>query len=174
MNHAPATDSQQSEGFFRCPIASDHRQATIHVGRKKTKAEVQETSIDGFTVLVAPNYAAMLKISQRWVLHYEGAKIEVHPQWMFNSPDGHVQLGLRRLRDLTPPPKRKKSILSRYGGRQYDDPSYSAAAFGGFVLFLFTLMALPGLGDRLGTSTRIQTAFQWILAELNQTLNQFL
>ena len=165
---------QQDPSFFRCPVQEDQSKAVIRVGRRKAIASVQETSIDGFTVLVPPKYAGVLKVGRTWRLEYQGAKIEVHPQWFFNSPDGRVQMGLRRLRDLTPPEPIRRSLLLRCAGRRYDDPSYTAAIFGGFVLALFSLMALPGLGDSLGTSHRIQSAVRWLLNGLNQTVNQYL
>jgi hypothetical protein len=108
------------------------------------------------------------------MLEYQGARIEVHPQWFFNAPDGHVQMGLRRLRDLTPPQPIRKSLLARFGGKRYEDPSHAAAAFGGFVLVLFSLMALPGLGDSLGTSSRIQSTVRWLIKGIDQSIAQFL
>lgn len=161
-------------GFFRCPVQEDQSKAVVRVGRRKAIATVQETSIDGFTVLVPPKYSGALKVGRPWVLEYQGARIEVHPQWFFNSPDGRVQMGLRRLRDLTPPAPIRRSLLLRYAGHRYDDPSYSAAIFGGFVLALFSLMALPGLGDSLGTAHRIQSAVRWLLNGLDQSFNQYL
>ncbi|TWU46313.1 hypothetical protein Poly51_57090 [Rubripirellula tenax] len=173
MNHAPEATKETDTGFFRCPVSSEQGQAIVRVGRRNFPAQVQETSIDGFTILVSAKHASKLKVGRPWVLQHDGTRVEVHPQWMFNSPDGTVQLGLRRLRDLTRPTPTKKSLLSSIGGRRYEDPTYSAVAFGGFVLFLFSLMSLPGLGDRLGTSDRIQGTFKWIVSEVSVTLNQF-
>jgi len=164
----------QDAGFFRCPVQADQSKAVIRVGHRKAMAMVQETSIDGFTVLVPPKYGSVLKVGRPWLLEYQGARIEVHPQWFFNSPDGRVQMGLRRMRDLTPPEPIRRSLLLRYAGRRYEDPSYSAAVFGGFVLALFTLMALPGLGDSLGTANRIQSAVRWLLNGLNHSINQLM
>lgn len=168
------TSDHQEASFYRCPVQAEQSRAVIRVGRRKAIAMVQETSIDGFTVLVAPEYAGVLKVGRSWLLQYQGAKIEVYPQWFFNSPDGRVQMGLRRLRDLTPPEPIRKSLLLRYAGRRYEDPSYSAAVFGGFVLVLFSMMALPGLGDSLGTSYRIQNAVRWLLNGLDHTINRYL
>ena len=170
----PPEKSEQEEEFFRCPVQSENSKAVIRVGRRKSQASVQETSIDGFTVLVSPRDASKLSVGRPWVLEHEGTRTEVHPQWFFNAPDGHVQMGLRRLRDLTTPPPIRSSLLTRLGGKRYDDPSYAAAAFGGFVLLLFSLMALPGLGDRLGTSDRIQDAFRWVIQGVDQSLDSYL
>ena len=174
MSTSPESTEQQDSSFFRCPVQSEQSQAVIRVGRRKTYAVVQETSIDGFTVLVPPKESSKLKVGRTWVLDYEGARIEVHPQWFFNAPDGHVQMGLRRLRDLTPPPPIRTALLARYGGKRYEDPSYSAAAFGGFVLALFSLMALPGLGDSLGTSERIQDTLRWLVDGIDDSISSFL
>ena len=174
MNQRAETADQPEASFFRCPVQAEQSTATIRVGRRKTRATVQETSIDGFTVLVEPKYASKLKVGRPWVLEYEGARIEVHPQWFFNSPDGHVQMGLRRLRDLTPPEPIRTSLLARYGGKRYEDPSYSAAVFGGFVLALFSLTALPGLGESLGTSARIQSTVRWLIQGIDHSLGQYL
>jgi hypothetical protein len=46
----------------------------------------------------------------------------------------------------------------------------SAVIFGGFVLFLFCLMALPGIGDRLGTSDRIQDSIQWLIGKADRVV----
>jgi hypothetical protein len=174
MNRPPETAEPQESAFFRCRVHDEQSEALIRIGRRKLPAKLQETSIDGFTVLVSPKYGSRLKVGRPWVLEHLGTRIEIHPQWFFNSPDGHVQMGLRRLRDLTPPAPIRKSLLACYGGRRYEDPSYAAAAFGGFVLFLFLLMALPGLGDSLGTSKRIQRTVQWMLKGLDQSVSQYL
>lgn len=174
MNCPTETADRQEEAFFRCPVQEENSRAIIRVGRRKVRATIQETSIDGFTALVSPHDSAKLKVGRPWLLEYAGARIEIHPQWFFNAPDGNVQVGLRRLRDLTPPEPIRNSLLARYGGRKYEDPSYSSLAFGGFVLFLFSLMALPGLGDQLGTATRIQETLQWLVDGLDQSLSRFL
>lgn len=172
--NAPAETTDQPASFFRCPVQSDQGEAIIRVGRKRARATVQETSIDGFTVLVPPKDSVKLKVGRPWVLEYDETRHEVHAQWFFNSPDGNVQMGLRRLRDLTQPPPIRNSWLARIGGRRYENPNQSAIVFGAFVLFLFALMATPGLGDRLGTADRIQDTFQLIVDEANQTLDKWI
>lgn len=159
--------------FFRCPIQGEKGKATIRIGRQKATATIQETSIDGFTVLVPAKHASKLKVGRKWVLNYDDTRHEVHPQWFFNSPDGNVQMGLRRIADLTDPDPIRGSWLARFGGKRYEDPSNAAVVFGGFVLFLFAMMASPGLGERLGTADRIQSTFRWTWQGLNQTLMQW-
>ncbi len=173
MNVSPNPADEPSD-FFRCPVQSEHGTAVIRIGLRKVRATVQETSIDGFTVLVPPRETAKLKVGRTWVLEYDGTRNEIHPQWLFNSPDGNVQMGLRRIRDLTKPEPIHNSWLARYGGRQYENPSTSAAIFGGFVLCLFALMATPGLGDRLGTADRIEDTVHWLFMGADQTINHWI
>lgn len=174
MNAQEIAERDEEEVYFRCPIPSDQAKAVLLVGRRSIPILVQEASIDAFTVLVAPRYSSKLKVGRPWTLEYDGTRTEIHPQWIFNSPDGQVQLGLRRLRDLTPQPHVSRSFLTKVGGKRYEDPSFSAAAYGGFVLFLFALMALPGLGDRLGTAPRIESAIRWVMQGIDKAISQSL
>lgn len=170
MSTSEIAEREEEEVYFRCPIPSDQAKAVLVVGRRSIPILVQEASIDAFTVLVAPRYSSKLKVGRPWTLEYDGTRTEIHPQWIFNSPDGQVQLGLRRLRDLTRPPSVRRSFLTRVGGRRYEDPSFSAAAYGGFVLCLFALMSLPGLGDQLGTAPRIENTIRWIIKGIDQAI----
>ena len=166
--------SSASPEFFRCPVSDEQSGGKIHVGRRQFSIRVQETSIDGYTVLVTPREAKKLKVGRPWALHHQGSITEVHPQWFFNSPEGQLQIGLRRLRDLTPSDPTGGSLLVRMGGMKYANPNVSAPIYGGFVLFLFAVLALPGIGDQLGTSTRIQGVIRSIVAGVNETLRNVL
>ena len=174
MTTSPSTTAEQESGFFRCPIVNGRSEATIRIGLKKANATVQETSIDGYTIVVSPKYSSRLKVGKPWILEHDGTKTEVHPLWFFNTPDGNIQLGLRRLRDLTPPDKDSRSLLIRFGGSRFHDPSFSAVAYGGIVLSLICLLALPGWGEHMGTSDRLQDAFHWIMDGLDSTFGRYL
>jgi hypothetical protein len=174
MNETPENSTAQDGEFFRIPVVSENNEGVIRVGRQKAKVSITETSIDGFTVVATPRNAKKMQSGGPWVLEYDEARTEIHPQWIFNAPDGRVQMGLRRLRDLTKPPSVKPSLLSRFIGGRAANPSISASVYGGFVLVLFAMLAMPGIGDQLGTSRRIQDAFQMILNGLNETVGQYL
>ena len=163
-NTESSDSTEQVREFFRCPVQSDQSEAVIVVGRKRAKASVQETSIDGYTVLIPPKEAGKLNVGKPWILEHDETRIEVMAQWFFNAPDGNVQVGLRRMRDLTPVPTIKQS-LSYLLADKFRPSDTTAAGFGGFVLVLFCAMALPGLGDHLGTADQIQGAVQWVFSE---------
>lgn len=174
MTLSPSTSVESASGFFRCPIVSGRSEATIRIGRRKLVATVQETSIDGYTIVISPQYSSKLKVGKTWTLEHDGSKTEVHPLWFFNTPEGSIQLGLRRLRDITPMESDRSSLLIRFGGSRFHDPNFSAVAYGGIVLSLFCLLALPGWGDHMGTSDRIHDAFHWLMDGLNETFGRYL
>ncbi|SRR6056297_1279773 len=156
MTSPPSTADANNEScseFFRCPVQADRAGAMIRIGRRRQAVTVQETSIDGFTVLVPPSGAKHLKVGKPWVLDYDATRFEVHAQWFFHAPDGHVQVGLRRLRDLTKiDPIKTGWWAGGHDSRGTDSAHTSTLAFAGFVIFLVTAMSMPGLGDRLGTA----------------------
>jgi len=172
------TESENSSArspFFRCPVQADCSQALIRIGYRSFNVSVQERSIDGFTVLVPPKYARRLKVGRRWTMHYDGAEVEVHPQWFFSAPDGHVQIGLRLIRDITKMKLVQKSIWSRLlPNFDLERTASSSVALGGFVLVLFCSLALPGLGDKLGTSKRIENSVRWMVDGADSTLRGWL
>ncbi|MGB1708603.1 MAG: hypothetical protein ACPHF4_12305, partial [Rubripirellula sp.] len=65
----------QDPNFYRCPVHEDHAEAVLCSRRRRLRVLVQETSIDGFTVLVRPQDADRLAIGRPWVLEYGGARV---------------------------------------------------------------------------------------------------
>ena len=152
----------QDPSYYRCPVHEDQAEAVLCSRRRRLKVRVQETSIDGFTVLVKPHDASRLTIGCPWVLEYEGTRVEVHGQWIFNSPDGHLQMGLRRLRDLTNPENTRVAILSRGQTRSGNGEGLSGLVYTGMLFAVFLLLAMPGVGDALGTAPKIESAVMWL------------
>jgi len=146
-------------GFFRCPVQPEDSEATIYIGRKRIIVELQDKSIDGFAVLVERKHARKLRVGPSWVLHSGGEVTEVLAQWMFNAPNGQVQIGLRRLRDLTPQPK--CSLIPTIFAYQKHTTN-PALMFAGLLLIVFLAVSLPGIGDKLGTSGKIQSGLKML------------
>jgi hypothetical protein len=161
----------QDPSYYRCLVHEDHAEAVLCSRRRRLKVLVQETSIDGFTVLVKPQDADRLSIGRPWVLEYSGARVEVHGQWFFNSPDGHVQMGLRRLRDLTQPEKCTTSLFSRCKPNSIHDLGFSGVIYAAILLAVFLVLALPGIGDALGTAPKIESAVLWLWSGLGNLVS---
>lgn len=166
------SDSDRSSSFFRCRVQSDQSRASLRIGSTTVPAVLQETSIDGFTVTVAPKYGKRLRVGRRWLLETHNEKSEVHAEWLFHSPNGVIQLGLRRLRDLTPSEEPRGGIMWRLGGHRSIDSSTPELVFAGLVVFLFVTLTLPGLGDHLGTAPRIRSAVQGVMDTAGLMLRQ--
>ncbi len=152
------TQPHANESYFRCPIASDCAEARLKIGWRHVKVVVQDASIDGFTILVPAKSAQRLKVGAPWLLEFDGSRIETHAQWFYHGHDGTTQIGLRRMRDVTP----VQHIGSWYTGllpsRSHGSMTDSTVAYAGLTILLFLVMAMPGLGDQLGTAPRIQSA----------------
>ncbi len=166
-------DSHSSDldrGFFRCPVADEDSAAIIQIRRNKIPVKMQDKSIDGFSVLVEPRHVRKLQVGPQWVLTSGGEVTEVWAQWMFNAPDGRVQLGLRRLRDLTPLPKGSWVPAFTSYRKHTGNPELLMAAM---VLIGFLVLSLPGIGDSLGTAGKIQSGLQTLCDVIREESSRF-
>lgn len=157
------SDHDHAKAFFRCPVQAEMAQATLIVGRWKVPATLQETSIEGFTVTVSPLHSQRLKLGRAWVLKSQNEYCEVHGEWFYNAPDGRVQIGLRRIRDLLRPAEGSGWLSLGQRSRKSSSGKGSEVGFAGAVVFLFVVLCLPGVGDQLGTAPRLQAALQVVL-----------
>lgn len=147
----------QSTEFYRCAIVAENSVAVLQIRhRGRFNVKLQEASIDGFTVLVGASNASRLQIGEPWMMHYDGATMEVHAQWFFQSADGQVQVGLRRLRDLTRPPMMGGWFPDFFNRSSTRHDSGGSLLWAGGLLVMVMTLALPGIGDALGTSAKIQ------------------
>lgn len=169
------SDTDRASGFFRCPVQSDQSSAVIYIGRRRIPAVLQETSIDGFTLTVAPKYASFLRMGRPWLLKTHDEKVEVHAEWLFHAPQGQVQLGARRLRDLTPSEQPKRGWgLGIFGARRANHANTPELIFAGLVLTIFLIMSLPGIGEQLGTAPRIRAAVEGVVESLTVMVRGFI
>ena len=131
-----------------------------------------EASIGGFTVSVKKRFQRKLKKAKRIIVNYDSAKYEVAVDNISTAEKGMVRVGFRCLKDLTKPTPIKNSFLARIF-----EPSMTAqnvaVAYGGFVLVLFCVLAMPGLGDKLGTAPRIESAAKSMFLNITGTLEQW-
>jgi hypothetical protein len=77
-------------------------QATLVIAGKTLPVTVPEQTQYGFTAIGTAQAAAGLRLGARWVLKHEGKRFEVYPQWIHCAADGRVQIGLRRMQELSP------------------------------------------------------------------------
>ena len=156
--------------FYRCAVHEDNAEAVLCNRRRRLDARVQEISIDGFTVLLRRQDAERLTAGRPWRLEYSGATVEVDGEWFRDSPDGNVQIGLRRLRDLTKLDSTSGSVLSRRRPTSVRESGHSGLIFSGLLLTVFLILAMPGVGDALGTAPRIESAILSIWSALGNLI----
>lgn len=151
--------SEKAGSYFRCPVQSECAEATLHVAPAKIPASLQEQSIDGFTVMIDASKAPKLRFGKSWLLTTKDDHVEVHPEWIFHSTDGDVQLGLRRMKDLNRIEERPSvwnPFARRAENRGRRQGTANEIAFVGVLVFIFAVLSLPGLGDAIGTAPHIQ------------------
>ncbi len=165
----------EDRSFFRCPVASERSEANLKVGGRKIEATVLEASIVGYTIAVdAQHHSRLRRDKSEWVISYDETKAIVKAESVSEPKDGKVRIGLRQIQDLTKPERIKGAFWSRFLPSQDPTGSNGVVVYGGFMLFLFATMALPGLGDKLGTSTRIQNTVRWVVDNAGQQFDMWL
>ncbi|QDT11387.1 hypothetical protein [Planctomycetes bacterium K23_9] len=149
--------------YYRCPIDADQSAAKLKIGRSTVRASVLEKSIDGYSLLIKKRYAKRLRLGSQFRMNYDGTSMQVQVRRISDAEKGYRNIGLALTKDLTKPPQLKSSWWPSLRPSQKTSEGTAQIAFAGFVLLLFCAMAMPGLGDRLGTSDRIQDAFRWAI-----------
>lgn len=76
--------------------------ATLVIAGNELAVVVPEQTQYGFTAIGTAKVAEGLRLGAVWVLKLEGKRFEVFPQWIHCAADGRVQIGLRRMLELTP------------------------------------------------------------------------
>jgi len=150
------------DNTFRCRVDGDGR-AVLKAGGRNVPVNVRETFGAGFTLAMKPKFAKRLRCGDRYELRYENRRIEVVAR-SFSAPiDGESRLNVGTVREYEPKERwafRLPFCRGRRISMHYSDTH--AAAYGGFVLVLFCVMALPGIGEALGTAPRIQSAIRML------------
>lgn len=174
MSYSSSEIAAPDRSHFRCPVVGEKGKATLRVGFTKIHATVVEASVSGYTITVKAKYAKRLARSKRdWLISYDETKVIVRAQWFSEPQDGLVRIGLHQVKDLTKPEKMKGYSLWTRLKPSFGDSDTATVAYGGFVLFLFAALSMPGLGDRLGTSNRIQNTVRWVLDTTDQQVEMW-
>ena len=160
------TDVEPRE-FYRCAVSEEKQSAKLKIGRSSIDVRVVEKSVKDCTLLVKKRYAKKLRGKGPFTLYFDGAKMLLDEFRVSKAKKGYVQVGAMIGEDLTPPEK----IKSSWWPSRKPSSDNMHIVFAGFVLVLFCAMAMPGLGDRLGTADRIQNAFIWFVSAADETIS---
>lgn len=160
--------------YARCTVQGD-RTALLRIGRNKIEVEMQETSIAGYTLEVDAKHKRLLKNAKSIHVSFNGMKADATLETIMKAPNGKLRIGLKRQTEPKKAKSGKNSFLSRFARKaDAQNTTNVMVAYGGFVIVLFTVMALPGLGDRLGTAPRIEGAVQWVVTAIDQQVRTWI
>ncbi|HBJ33361.1 MAG TPA: hypothetical protein DDZ51_01090 [Planctomycetaceae bacterium] len=96
----PRTESRRHYFHFATGyVKSAH--ATLVIAGKPLEVIIPEQTQYGFTAIGTGKVAEGLRLGARWVLVLDGNRFEVFPQWIHCAADGRVQIGLRRMQQLS-------------------------------------------------------------------------
>jgi hypothetical protein len=175
MSSSPSDTAPEDRTFFRCPVVTERSEAKLKVGGRKIDATVLEASIVGYTIVVdAQHHSRLRRDKSEWVISYDETKAIVKAESVAEPKDGKCRIGLLQIEDLTKPERIKSAFWSRFLPARDPNGDHAAIAYGGFVLFLFAAMALPGFGDKLGTSNKIQNTIRWVVDGAGQQFDTWL
>ncbi|MFK7738656.1 MAG: hypothetical protein AB8B50_21710 [Pirellulaceae bacterium] len=157
----------EKKNAYRCAVSTDNAAGRLRIGKKKFDVQVTYTSRVAFTIRTTPAIAKKIKDKRRCILTHNGEKWEVFKESHFEE-NGCVEILLNRGRELTKI-KENKTSLAVFTSSQNSqrDPAF---LFYLMLAFLFAFVALPGLGDSIGTAPRIQNGFKIIYQSVNDIL----
>ncbi|MCO8120468.1 hypothetical protein NHH03_01870 [Stieleria sp. TO1_6] len=153
------TPVENQAATYRCKVIGNS-EAQMHVGRRWWKVQVRETSGNGFTLGLPRSLAKKISSGYRYELRYDDRRIQLLTEDFIDSENGEARLHVVILREYEPKERWAFRLPFCRGSRviSQDSAMNSSAAYGGFVLVLFCVMSLPGIGDQLGTAPRIENA----------------
>ncbi|MEO1617708.1 MAG: hypothetical protein AAFV88_17790 [Planctomycetota bacterium] len=153
--------SNAVEKVYRCKVIGNS-DASLQVGSSNTIVHVRETSGSGFILGLTKKTAGRIKLGKRYDLRYDDRRMQVMAE-KYESPVGDEErLLVSTYREYEPKERWAFRLPFTKGGKvnTHESVISSGAAYGGFVLVLFCVMSLPGIGDRLGTAPRIESALK--------------
>lgn len=159
---------RNDRGAYRCSVAPENAEARLKISNKLYRVAVLDTSRDGFTVRMPNSTAFRLKDGGTFLLHFCGERWEVKKESVYNDGDEFSNIGLSRIRDLTRNrvPSSFFYLFSNYQSLQ-SDPGFLICLL---LAFLFACIALPGVGDSLGTAPKIRSGIHFVVDSLRSSL----
>lgn len=166
--------NENQEKVYRCKVVGDNT-ATLFIGHKALKVFVRETSGNGFTLGIDPKITKRISAGKRYELRYDDRRIEVIAETFTETVQGEARLRVGTIHEFEPVKRWAFRLPFSRGSRVVSHESCinSGAVYGGFVLVIFCVMSLPGIGDKLGTAPRIESALQMMGKNVGDVVRTF-
>lgn len=152
-----------SRTAFRCTVAPENSAATLVVRGKKNPVRVLDTSREGFTIQVTEKIVSKLKRGKVYRLLFNGEDWQVAKESHYTA-DGKVNVGLQRLQEVT-----KIKVPNTWFTFFKKSPTESDPTLVVYLMiaFLIACIAMPGLGDNLGTAPRLRDGIQMVFRAIS-------
>ncbi len=145
---------------YRCLIPPDSCNAIIKLGSLKIKCQIVDLSREDFQVRVPKGKVKMIRAARRIELRYHDERWQVSLAGSCQAAAETVYL--KREKELTktklPSPW---TALTSLGLSQQTDPRF---VFTLMVAFIFACIALPGLGDKIGSAPRLKKGIHSVMS----------
>lgn len=143
---------------FRCTVVSEISAGRLTIGWHTYKVRLLDTSRDAFTLEVDSKKFGRIKEGSKALLETNGEKWEVRCTAIFHMLDGQLNLSMARVKERLRAPVSRTTFWSLLPiPSPTADPVLPLALL---LSFLFACIALPGMGDTLGTAPKIRKAVQ--------------
>lgn len=152
------TNSDINRSAFRCTVVPEHSAARLWLGWRSYPVRLVDTSREAFTLDVDGDIFSRLKEGRRGILEFQGERWEVVCTAFYRHIDEQYHASMARVRDCTRVRAPKPSfwaLLPRANAES--SPALPLALL---LSLLFACVALPGMGDSLGTAPKIRKAVQ--------------
>lgn len=158
------TVRQDSSKPYRCQLPPEDCTCRLRVGRKDVVGELIDLSREDFRVRIAKKHAAAMRRAKRVELRYHGERWLVKVDKDESNEAENVFM-LQRIDELTPVhlPSPWATLKTLNMSRE-TDPRFVLALM---VAFIAACIALPGIGDQLGTAPRIKNGLQSVIRSFN-------
>lgn len=143
---------------FRCSVAPEQSAGNMRLGWRRHDVRVIDTSREAFTLQVPAATFSRIKEGSRAVLEFNGETWDVECTAVFRMVDDRYHASMARVKDRTAvrgPKTSFWSMLPLVHGTT--DPVLPLALL---ISFLLACVALPGMGDTLGTAPKIRKVVQ--------------
>lgn len=149
---------------YRCILPPEDCTCRLRVGRRDVVGELIDLSREDFRVRVAKKHAAAMRRAKRIELRYHGERWLVRVNKDSSNETENVYM-LQRIDELTPVrfPSPWATLKSLNMSRE-TDPRFVLALM---VAFIAACIALPGIGDQLGTAPRIKNGLHSVIRSFN-------
>ena len=154
---------------FRCTVAPEDAAAKLKIGRKTHDVAVLDTSRDGFSVQIPSRLAGKIKSGQTVELLFAGEHWQIRQESKFQETDDFARVGFSRVQELTkiePPTSWFYTFVPKFNA--HSDPSFLMYLM---VAFLLACVALPGVGDSLGTAPKVRGLVKSVIDTVVDTIH---